>query len=982
VELAVARNVLKLYKEAVKKFFGKLTLEDKHYDIQFLDTIYENIVVLGAFDSLVPAIKELYKDEFLAQHFDGLEVGYSYFYSIEWEEQRVLAYVSDGVKVHKKSVDEEIGQRIIQLCKAYKMWAGRINEEGEHIINLRHPVPGPHFYTNMLLGNRMKFPFALQSTPKSVVDRLGGGSFRAHAATQVLATRWDYLPEENGFPANRQFYIVEKGRQIFYSADITDKNIKTASCIHGQNNTRLVYETYCGLHIERMIFLLPQYENLPVATEVQRIKITNLGQQNRQLKVVVTGMLGTSATHALMEDVVYSTVIMQGKVFHDEKGNILAYTPSYYPAHAKGDVRFTTVMAHEEGKKKYARELCTQYGEFIGSGTLLRPEGAAKLSNRLSTKGPGFFAMSASVEVKAVQSVTVDHFVGLISTFNGEEPTDLLVKQQIDGLHKRFSEEWQVEQSLLDQLEGYKKYRAYLQIHTKDIQFDTYVNKNLPFQVLYQTFVSRSFDLTQKGYREIGFREIQDIFGSMYYLISMGEIEYTKALLQEWISKVLEFGYCYHNFFWHGKEAGKWSDDGLWLVQAVYRFVSYTGDDSFLDAVFDIPETGGKKRSVYETLQAVIKYSAEVSVGSHGLPLIDHADWNDCLKVDEEAVKGAEKEEIYLKTGEFLNNQSESVMNAFLLKVAMEQTLEFAKIKDDHSYYSKLQILKDKLSQNIQRYTWKEDFYARVLFNRFENEITFLGADGDGFSADSKINGTYFLNSFSWSILAKEATENQIEIMLNRIEKYLKTPYGIKLMSPTDLSKVAKKTATGEYFPGDRENGGVFKHAAMMATAAMIQAAQVAENRELAQKLSDTAYWMMDLTLPYHTLEKPFETGGNPRWCTQYNNSETGENIGPTLSGTSTWLFLTLTEMLGIKYERERLILDPILRNQTLEIYYDLRFFDAVYEIHITKPEGFYRIKDSQYHIEVDGVPIAENGIKLINDYQRHRVEMRFETLE
>ncbi|MDF2877350.1 MAG: glycosyltransferase 36, partial [Clostridia bacterium] len=672
-------------------------------------------------------------------------------------------------------------------------------------------------------------------------------------------------------------------------------------------------------------------------------------------------------------------VIMQGKVFHDETGNILAYSPSYYPAHAKGDVRFTTVMAYEEGTKKYARELCTLYSEFIGSGTLLRPEGAARLSNRLGTKGPGFFAMGCSVEIKADRSVTVDHFVGLISNFNEEEPTDVLVKQQIESLQKKFSKETQVEQCFLEQLEGYKKYRDYLQVHTKDAQFDTYVNKNLPFQVLYQTFVSRSFDLTQKGYREIGFREIQDIFGSMYYLISMGEIEYTKALLQEWISKVLEFGYCYHNFFWQGKEAGKWSDDGLWLVQAVYRFVSYTGDDSFLDTAFEIPETGGRKRSVYETLQAVIKYSSEVSVGNHGLPLIDHADWNDCLKVDEEAIRGAEKEEIYLKTGKFINNQSESVMNAFLLKMAIVEMLEFAKIKGDASYHSRLQVLRDKLSQNIQKYTWKGDFYARVLFNRFGDKITFLGAAGDGFSADPKSHGTYFLNSFSWSILAKEATEDQIEIMLDRIENHLKTPYGIKLMSPTDLSRVATKTATGEYFPGDRENGGVFKHAAMMATAAMIQAAQVVASKELAQKLSDMAYWMVDLTLPYRTLESPFEIAGNPRWCTQYNNSETGENIGPTLSGTSTWLFLTLTEMLGIEYEREKLVLNPILRNQSVEVHYDLRFFDAVYEIHITKPEGFYRIKDGQYIIELDGVTIEENSIKLINDHQRHQVKMRFE---
>ncbi len=48
------------------------------------------------------------------------------------------------------------------------------------------------------------------------------------ADTQVLATRWDMRAEENGFPANRQFYIVENFKKIFYSADVNDNNVESA----------------------------------------------------------------------------------------------------------------------------------------------------------------------------------------------------------------------------------------------------------------------------------------------------------------------------------------------------------------------------------------------------------------------------------------------------------------------------------------------------------------------------------------------------------------------------------------------------------------------------------------------------------------------------------------------------------------------------------------------------------------------------------
>ena len=77
-----------------------------------------------------------------------------------------------------------------------KTWGGELDGNGELTFDPATPAPGPHYYTNMLIGNRIGFDRPLQSTPKSAVDALGGGSFRSHADTQVLATRWDYLPEE------------------------------------------------------------------------------------------------------------------------------------------------------------------------------------------------------------------------------------------------------------------------------------------------------------------------------------------------------------------------------------------------------------------------------------------------------------------------------------------------------------------------------------------------------------------------------------------------------------------------------------------------------------------------------------------------------------------------------------------------------------------------------------------------------------------
>lgn len=966
-----ARELLEESQELLNAYFKGHINEDAVYDSELIGIKGKNIIAVGEFEFKVPALKQLYKDEKLSVFFNGLSEEASHLFLLE--EGNVKYLVCQNGSVKEESLDKEVETAILAVCTDYKNWAGYINEKGEHVIDLKMPVPGPHFYTNMLLGDRMNFDLALQSTPKSVVDHFGCGSFRAHAANQVLATRWDMLPEENGFPANRQFYIVEDGKQIFYSADVLDSNIKKAECRHGQNYTEIEYETNCGLKVVRTIFLVPQYEGLPIATEVQKITVTNLTGKARNIKVVTTGMLATSAPGALMEDVVYSTVIMQAQMVQDEAGNLIGYAPYYYPEPASTDVRFTSMVAFEKGKKKYPTELCTHYGEFIGSGSLYKPQGVLKLTNRLNTKGPGFFAMGMPLTVEAGEAVEVEHFVGLISELKDTRVPEKVVQDQLANLQAHFDSAEKVTRSLEEQLESYRKYSTYLQVNTGDKEFDSYVNKNLPFQVLYQTFVSRSFDLTQKGYREIGFREIQDIFVSQYYLISMGEKEYTKALLSEWISKVFEYGYCYHNFFWKGKEAGKWSDDGLWLLQAVYRYVNYSGDKAFLDEEYEIAGTDGKKRSVYETLKAIIKYSAEVSIGAHGMPLIDFADWNDCLKVDDNFLTGPEKE----KGDKSLEGYSESVMNAFLLKLALLHIQDFAGLKGDEAYLAHAKALTDKLDENVQKYAWREDFFARVLFNRYGDEITFLGAKNDGFSSDENINGTYFLNSFSWSILSDCANEKQISTMLDQIEAHLKTPFGLKLMSPTELSKVATRTATGEYFPGDRENGGIFKHATMMATAAMIKAAKKVESKELAQRLRDLAYWMVERVLPYKTLENPFKVCGNPRWCTQYNNSQTGENIGPTLSGTSTWLAITLFDMLGIKYENDALVLDPLLNETQTEVSYTLRHLTSEYTVTITKAEGLSRVVDGAYSVTLDGKALESNRVPLVDDGNKHEIVLK-----
>jgi len=560
---------------------------------------------------------------------------------------------------------------------------------------------------------------------------------------------------------------------------------------------------------------------------------------------------------------------------------------------------------------------------------------------------------------------------------------DGTLAEEVGGLVERFSREGETARAL-DDVKGFAdRFRGFLQVDSGDATFDTYANRALPFQVLYQTFVSRSFAQTQKAFREIGFREIQDLFASMYYLAGMGQGACAKSLLGEWCAQVHAFGYGNHNFYWSGKEPGKYSDDALWFVQALHRYVCLTGDVAFLDE--ERPMADGGERKVFDTVLALLRYSGEISVGRHGLPLIDNADWNDCLNLDPDCIDGPAKEALYrqqiadgtVREGEGLDSHfTESVMNAFLLNLALDLATDLARLRDDAACADELGRKSADLADRIQEHAWKGDFFARALLNRFEDgRYTYLGAGGDGLSSDPAFDGAYFLNSFSWSVLSGVATEDQIATMLDVVERTLKTPAGLRVVSPVAIEKLVASSGTGQYFPGDRENGAVFKHASMMAAAALVRAANDVADRALAERLADLAWWMIDITLPPNVLDDPFVLCGNPRFCTQYNNTATRENIGPMLSGTATWLLLSLMSALGVEFTRDGLRVSPVLRGGHERVRVTLRVGETTYRIAVSKPRGFRRVADGA-RLTLDGRDLDGDVVPLVNDGAEHDVEL------
>ena len=143
----------------------------------------------------------------------------------------------------------------------------------------------------------------------------------------------------------------------------------------------------------------------------------------------------------------------------------------------------------------------------------------------------------------------------------------------------------------------------------------------------------------------------------------------------------------------------------------------------------------------------------------------------------------------------------------------------------------------------------------------------------------------------------------------------------------------------------------------------------------LARRLANLAFFMIDRTLPYKSLENPFVIKGNPRFCTQYNNSETCENIGPMLSGTATWLTLAVYEFLGIDVDGNEINFSPVMSEGNAEMRYTLSLSDARLDVEVTAGDGIFR-SGSQTRYFMDDKP-ASSTIELPHDGRTHTVTIR-----
>lgn len=379
------------------------------------------------------------------------------------------------------------------------------------------------------------------------------------------------------------------------------------------------------------------------------------------------------------------------------------------------------------------------------------------------------------------------------------------------------------------------------------------------------------------------------------------------------------------------------ADVAVWLPYTVVSYIKETGDLDFLKEEFRFCD--GDKATVYEHILRAIRYLYSRR-GEHKLPYILKADWNDAY--DHVGLKG----------------KGESVWLAMALCRACKQVGELATFIGDKEVAREMKKKYDELVAIINDVGWDGAWY-----------IAAYNDEGMKIGSDMNKEGKVPLNSQTWAILSEIVPKNRLKTILEKIDKYLDTPYGPALFLPSYTSfnpGIGRVTAFAE---GTKENAAVFSHACAFKIVADCQI-----------KRGDKAYETYRKLLPMNSIKQDHaKYKAEPYVWAEYvigpgSKYKFGEGTFTWNTGTSSWMFIAATEwILGVRREFEGLLIDPCLPHPWKKCWMRRPFRGAIYEIEIHNPKG---LQSGVKQITIDGKKQKSNIIKPHRDGRIHQVEV------
>lgn len=374
-----------------------------------------------------------------------------------------------------------------------------------------------------------------------------------------------------------------------------------------------------------------------------------------------------------------------------------------------------------------------------------------------------------------------------------------------------------------------------------------------------------------------------------------------------------------------------WMDHGVWPWITTELYLHQTGDLAFLleEAPY-FNEHGESGRGTVLEHIIVQHWAACSKLGEHGNCRLEEADWNDGLDMAPDRGESVAFTAVYAGN---LIRLSETLQRLKEKRGVQEVTIQnVSRPIDDLSV--DLKQRGEALARQVRDNEWIKNAAGHAWFNGYYDN------NGRRVEGDHPKGVRMTLTGQVFPIMSGVATNEQVAQSFAAAKRYLldRKLGGFRLN--TDFKEIQPQLGRAFSFAyGEKENGAVFSHMAVMFANALYQRGFVEEGHEVLSSL--------------YTMAMNAETAKIYPGLPEYFNGE-GRGMYHYLTGSASWYLLTLvTQVLGIRGEWGELLLAPKLMPEqfgkggqiTAEVCFAGKRLKVTYLNRSRKPFGQYRIE-------------------------------------
>ena len=767
----------------------------------------------------------------------------------------------------------------------------------------------------------------------------GGYTFWKDAKLRRLTRyRYNNVPMDLG---GRYLYINDSGTVWNPGWKPTKTKLDKYECRHGLGYTQII-GAKDGVEVE-MLFFVPLGENL----EVWKTTVRNTGKMTKNLKLfsyvefclfeALNDMTNYQRTYSIGEVEVEGSAIYHKTEFRERRSHYTLF------ASTKEVAGFDTSRDAFVGVHNGLHEAQVPFSgdakKTIAHGW--NPIGSHQINLKLEPGASETFSFLLAYVEQGDLPKFDRPFV-----MNKTKGRELLAKYQKSGA---VDEAFKAVKNLWDGL------LSKFQVDCPDPHASRMLNTWNQYQCMATFNLSRSASLYETGIgRGMGFRDSnQDLLGFVHLIP-----ERARQRILDIAATQLSDGTCYHQYQpltkkGNAEVGGDFYDDHLWLVLSTCSYIKETGDTSILEAPVGYADKPGSKDNLLHHLETSIAYTLK-NRGDRGLPLIGHADWNDCLNLN---CFSTEPNESFQLAGDVKGSKAESVMIAGLFLYASREMVSLYQYLKKPQDQDRLQKAYDGMLKVVEEQAWDGEWYTRAY-------------DAKGNPVGSKTNeeGKIFIESQGWCVLGGAGKDNgRARQALESVHKHLYTSNGVILQQPAYSTYHLELGEVTSYPPGYKENAGIFCHNNTWINLGWCLLGD--GDRALEYYLSICPSAKEEQIETYRS--EPYVYA---QMIAGRDAATPGEAKNSWLTGTAAWTFLTVSQgLLGVKPDFDGLRIDPCIPKAWKEFKVTRNYRGVEYQVHVSNPKGICQGVKS---LKVDGQKVGGNLIPIPANKKMVQVEV------